>query len=533
MGGGPEREITEEFTGVSVKPIEFRKVMNRLLEEWNGPRQIESRDVGPYRCLVTFSSAEIRDNAMNDEILLSVFDKVRPIWDFTGSLSRRVWIEIIGLPIELWCEENIRKITELWGKTIVVDDRTEESKSFSVARVLLDSFEWEKIHEWVSIRVDDRVIEVFVKEFGSEIFSVESHPNREVVSETYGGTPLEAESENGGVGNEAFAAKLNALVSHELHDKRGGYCNELDPAYYEAQLTSFKLIDDRRGSEKYADGAKGSGPCAVMGVDGTDSDGSCPFPPGFGLCTDQAHIHHLLGRVQGLPNLAVNTHLFDSDGVRQTQSVCKSSKGGSAAAVDVEEEHSDETLYKINENFLRGTLEEDNRTINGDVEFSCIPKEGNECDEEEEVSDTAGVGGEYANGDDVNENCRTDIGGGINISIELGKFDQSTLRKEDFRAAETDVEKKIVRDNAQWDSGSEELSDEDLSTEVVVAREVWNLGGLSFGSSDEEEVLGRLTNRRRGGKKYSKSQKQSWNPTCLQGRTLATRTLRSGSKLWP
>ncbi|MED6163098.1 hypothetical protein PIB30_076621 [Stylosanthes scabra] len=57
------------------------------------------------------------------------------------------------------------------------DDRTEEPKSFSTARVLLDSFQWEMIHERVSLKVDDIVFEVFVKEFGSEVYSDQAHPH--------------------------------------------------------------------------------------------------------------------------------------------------------------------------------------------------------------------------------------------------------------------------------------------------------------------------------------------------------------------
>ncbi|MED6107788.1 hypothetical protein PIB30_017491 [Stylosanthes scabra] len=40
------------------------------------------------------------------------------------------------------------------------------------------------IHEWITLRVEDNVFEVFAKEFGSEMYSVESHPNREEVSTT-------------------------------------------------------------------------------------------------------------------------------------------------------------------------------------------------------------------------------------------------------------------------------------------------------------------------------------------------------------
>ncbi|MED6116768.1 hypothetical protein PIB30_103306 [Stylosanthes scabra] len=53
----------------------------KLLEEWKGLGEIKCRDVGPYKCLLTFSSSEIRDEALQNQLLLTVFDEVRPHWD--------------------------------------------------------------------------------------------------------------------------------------------------------------------------------------------------------------------------------------------------------------------------------------------------------------------------------------------------------------------------------------------------------------------------------------------------------------------
>ncbi|MED6176198.1 hypothetical protein PIB30_085782 [Stylosanthes scabra] len=56
--------LNRSLLGVSVKPVDFRKTMNLLLDGWMGLGVIECRDVGPYRCLITFSSPEIKDDAM-------------------------------------------------------------------------------------------------------------------------------------------------------------------------------------------------------------------------------------------------------------------------------------------------------------------------------------------------------------------------------------------------------------------------------------------------------------------------------------
>ncbi|MED6179817.1 hypothetical protein PIB30_004462 [Stylosanthes scabra] len=70
--------LQRSLLGVCVQPIQFRRVMNHLLGEWPRPGSIECRDVGPYRCLITFSSSEIRDAALNNDLLLSSFDEVIP-----------------------------------------------------------------------------------------------------------------------------------------------------------------------------------------------------------------------------------------------------------------------------------------------------------------------------------------------------------------------------------------------------------------------------------------------------------------------
>ncbi|MED6152504.1 hypothetical protein PIB30_092737 [Stylosanthes scabra] len=56
-------------------------------------------DVGTFRCLLMFESANIRDEAMSDPNLLAMFDELRPHWNYFSSHSRRIWMEVLGLPI--------------------------------------------------------------------------------------------------------------------------------------------------------------------------------------------------------------------------------------------------------------------------------------------------------------------------------------------------------------------------------------------------------------------------------------------------
>ncbi|MED6173486.1 hypothetical protein PIB30_059933 [Stylosanthes scabra] len=146
-----------------------RKVIKaEISQEKQGPGVVECREVGPKRCLITFESESAKEKALSDNVLCAVFDEIRPHWDIFWGLSRRVWIEVMGLPIYVWSEETFKNIAKLWGSYVYSDDRTGESLSFTVARFLIDCFEWEPINEWVTLKVEDREFECFVKEFGGE-----------------------------------------------------------------------------------------------------------------------------------------------------------------------------------------------------------------------------------------------------------------------------------------------------------------------------------------------------------------------------
>ncbi|MED6124513.1 hypothetical protein PIB30_059615 [Stylosanthes scabra] len=62
------------------KWVEVKKTVQKDDKEEcaHAERKEESMDVGPYRCLITFSSSEIRDGAMENVLLMSVFDENRP-----------------------------------------------------------------------------------------------------------------------------------------------------------------------------------------------------------------------------------------------------------------------------------------------------------------------------------------------------------------------------------------------------------------------------------------------------------------------
>ncbi|MED6127481.1 hypothetical protein PIB30_088494 [Stylosanthes scabra] len=53
------------------------RTIDRLNEEWKGTRKNECRDIGPHKCLITFDSPKIKDEAFQSKLLNETFDEIR------------------------------------------------------------------------------------------------------------------------------------------------------------------------------------------------------------------------------------------------------------------------------------------------------------------------------------------------------------------------------------------------------------------------------------------------------------------------
>ncbi|MED6144088.1 hypothetical protein PIB30_012175 [Stylosanthes scabra] len=131
----------------SLTTIRFGWMKEQIAEKWEGPGEVECRDLGPFRCILTFETIEARDAALVSLGLNSLFFELRPQWGFTMVRSRRVWIEVVGVPIHLWSKDTFMEIGKIWGKP-----------------------------EWITLEDGERKFDAFVKEFGREMYSAQAHP---------------------------------------------------------------------------------------------------------------------------------------------------------------------------------------------------------------------------------------------------------------------------------------------------------------------------------------------------------------------
>ena len=77
-------------------------------------------------------------------------------------------MEIVGVPIQIWSEQNIRKIAENWGDVVSVDRETASLESFASAKVVIDTLSVNPIEDEAIIQVGDLGFRVSVFEARSE-----------------------------------------------------------------------------------------------------------------------------------------------------------------------------------------------------------------------------------------------------------------------------------------------------------------------------------------------------------------------------
>ncbi|MED6165489.1 hypothetical protein PIB30_099966 [Stylosanthes scabra] len=147
------------------------------MENWEGPGRIECKDLGPHKCIITLESIEFKDVALKSPLLTSLFDEIKPSWKFTCCRSRRVWVELTCLPIQVWSLETFQRIAQSLGKLAKQFDLNEGACSFSTARIWVKIYQSEPIQEWLDIKVEGSIFEIFAKEFGRDLYSSQVHNN--------------------------------------------------------------------------------------------------------------------------------------------------------------------------------------------------------------------------------------------------------------------------------------------------------------------------------------------------------------------
>ncbi|MED6125124.1 hypothetical protein PIB30_065686 [Stylosanthes scabra] len=345
----------------SFLPINFGCVVHAFKSLEKDFGRIEYKDLGPRKCIFFFESVESRSMALRTKFMTEYFDEIIAYWGYKWSHSRRIWLELMGLPIHTWSKDNFGRIVEaLDWKLMMLHDLTDECAFFSVARILIDCYQWQAIQEWIMVKCEEVVFDVYVKEFGAEVLNQQVHPDEKFNSddsrdsaepvpsknmETSSGNTLEMEptvledkANNPNVGDvPSHEDPINAMMGSVQVHRREEDCgdNNFEVEGIEIEETEGCKSEKNIGHWASHVSLEHFEPEAELQVNGVDhnlglnrlfekyvekeaqlklgnanqdldlknlfagdleqgsssASTSCPFPPGFGPCTEEAHVH--------------------------------------------------------------------------------------------------------------------------------------------------------------------------------------------------------------------------------------------------
>ncbi|MED6204057.1 hypothetical protein PIB30_005455 [Stylosanthes scabra] len=452
--------------------------------------------------------------------------------------------------------ENFENVEKLWGKVLRFNDKTEEPKSFIIGRILIDSYQWEHINEWISIKIENQTFEVHAKEVGPKMYSIESHPNcdsddcesasmefgdadgektafpvedkepqlfnhREPIhnanDDQLSGPDAKLNADERSVGRSKFEYDsvaeskrlLNAWVPQGDDDMHLGMGTGLtnpnpDPMLIEAQLCGTWVRTQQELNNNNWIGMH-LDPDGVVGLVIPN-----PLPP------------VLTRRALGLARVtSISTLLLGDDNLNlppHEGNIFSAARNCSMETVSIVEVTESRRIDR--EGFLVG---------DGAMAVAGGEKTSTDSDEtlyriNKDVGYTewleGGVAGLY--GEDAKlyrENA--EVNGGYQDQWEDGQ-NGSLLRG---KSAVGDSFRQI--NSVEEESELEEPWDNEDVIEAFESKKLWNKSGLLFDSSEEEQVLNKCSDRKEEKSKQRKL-RHGRKPPCLQGRSLATRKLRLG-----
>jgi len=91
-------------------------------------------------------------------------------WDiYEACDSRRLWIEVFGVPAHGWSLKNFEKIVSLWGKLICLETLIDETVCFDSLRILIECKSFQEVMGNIILQIGDAGYRIMVKEASCSI----------------------------------------------------------------------------------------------------------------------------------------------------------------------------------------------------------------------------------------------------------------------------------------------------------------------------------------------------------------------------
>ncbi|XP_058220218.1 uncharacterized protein LOC131330605 isoform X2 [Rhododendron vialii] len=138
-----------------LKEITTMEIVQQALEDLDF-QDVSAKSLGGMDLIITFQSKEDRQAALRNPKIQGWFKSFKPWNGEPSGKSRLVWLKCRGIPLNVWSLSSFKRIGEIWGDFITLDQETLKEESYGVGRMMIASEYLNRIDEWINITVRGR-----------------------------------------------------------------------------------------------------------------------------------------------------------------------------------------------------------------------------------------------------------------------------------------------------------------------------------------------------------------------------------------
>lgn len=183
---------------------------------------LEVHYIGGRWMVVRFGTVEVQERFLASDNIKANLVAIKSMTNEFIPDERMVWVEIHGLPRGAWHKQAINEITDTWGKGTFFD--IDWLSGTSVVKVCLLSQTKSFIFEELSIKVEDKLLPIWLKEFATWEPSILHQSNEGSGSEGSNGEDDYEDSVDSNCKNS-----VDGESEGDSSDRVGGHSAEFDP----------------------------------------------------------------------------------------------------------------------------------------------------------------------------------------------------------------------------------------------------------------------------------------------------------------
>ena len=164
--GEVEEWLDRALVGTTAEPRDLATLTSAIMSGYSPEIKISA--ISCYQFLLVFPTVERMIEALDDQVELQQwFIEIRKWSMEIYCETRRVWLDVIGVPPQGWVWENFKQIAELWGRMICLGKSSTNTESFETMRVLVATKIMHRIEAVVLLQVGYGGYRVSIKEVGN------------------------------------------------------------------------------------------------------------------------------------------------------------------------------------------------------------------------------------------------------------------------------------------------------------------------------------------------------------------------------